>query len=60
MEILRFVLVDSDNNEDNYEYTDREQAERDAAKESKAVIMRTYVYDDSELVWTPNGNDVWP
>ena len=59
-EILRFVIVDSDNNEGDHEYADRDEAIRDAGKQGAAVIMRTYIYDDSELVWTPNGDDVWP
>jgi hypothetical protein len=59
MEILKFVLVDRNDQEEDYEYTDRDEAIK-AAGTDHAVIMRTYVYDDSELIWTPNGKDTWP
>lgn len=58
-EINRYALVDEDDHEDDYEYERLDEA-IDAAGSDHAVIMRTYIYDDSELVWTPNGADVWP
>ena len=58
-EILRFVLVDRDDNEDLYEYEAGREAIENAGADH-AVIMRTYEYSDSELVWTPDGSDMWP
>lgn len=57
--IERYVLVSRDDSEGEYEY-DTLQGAIDDADEDHAVIARQYVYDDSELVWTPDGSDVWP
>lgn len=59
-EILRYVLVDESDVEGDYEYEKFDDAVKDAAKYGKAVVQRTYTYDDQELVWTPDGSDVWP
>ncbi len=59
-EIHRYVLVDRDDMEQDYEYSSYRDAETDAMRQNAAVICRTYVYDDSELVWTPDGSDAWP
>lgn len=59
-EIRRYVLVDEDDNEQDYEY-DSYRAALDAAREyGCAIVARTYEYADSELVWTPDGGDTWP
>lgn len=58
--ISRYVLVDREGNEDLHEYADYRDAEKVAARVGQAVVCRTYVYDDSELVYTPDGSDVWP
>ena len=58
-EILRYVLVDRENNEGDYEYHSLKGAV-EAAGSDEAVIERTYEYSDSELAWTPDGDDVWP
>lgn len=58
-EITRYVLVDRQDNEGDWEYDKYDEAVK-AAGNDHAVIQRTYVYDDSELVWTPNGRDSWP
>ena len=58
--ITRYVLVDADDNEQDYEYERYTEAESDARRDGFAVIAREYVYDDSELVWTPDGSDSWP
>ncbi len=58
-EITRYVLVDRADQEGDYEY-DLMQEAIDAADADHAVIERHYVYDDSELVWTPDGSDSWP
>jgi hypothetical protein len=58
-EITRYVLVDLDDNEGDYEFDSLREAQ-DAADSDHAIVERTYVYDDSSLVWTPNGDDTWP
>ena len=59
-EILRYVLVDKDDHEQDFEYQTLDEAIRDGAKYGMAVIEHTYVWDDSSLMWTPNGSDTWP
>ena len=58
-QIERYVLVDRDNTEGDHEFDDYQEAER-AADENHAVIARIYTYEDSELVWTPDGSNQWP
>lgn len=61
MEIQRYVLVDRYNVEGDYEYRDYDEAVKNAGLVGDyAVICRTYTYDDSELVWTYDGADIWP
>ena len=60
MSIRRYVLVNKDDEEGDYEYTELDEAKRDAARLGCAVIARVYAYDDSELMWTPTGENVWP
>lgn len=60
-ELQRYVLVDRDDNEQDHEYTTFQEAQAAAELDGDmAVIERTYVYDDSQLVWTPDGSDSWP
>lgn len=64
-EIYRYVLVDEFDNEEDYEYIEYENAVvaaqvRKLNGERIAIIQRTYLYDDSALVWTPDGSDTWP
>jgi len=58
-EITKYVLVSRDDVESDYEYDSCQEA-IEAAGTSHAVIERHYVYDDSELVYTPDGSDTWP
>lgn len=58
--ISRYVLVDENDREDDYEYGSFDDAKAEAARRGCAVIERTYVHDDQELVWTPDGGDRWP
>ena len=58
-EITRYVLVDKQDREGDYEYARFDEAKQ-AAGDDHAVIERTYTYDDQELVWTPDGGNVWP
>lgn len=59
MQILRYVTVNRDNQEGETEYLSQDEA-MTAAGDDCAVVMRTYEYDDSELVWTPDGSSTWP
>lgn len=61
-EIRKYVVVDADDQESDTEYDSLQDAIRDAtlAGLSRAVIARIYTYEDSELVWTSTGGDVWP
>ena len=59
MTISRYVLVDENDVEGDFEYESFADAKKDAGT-TNAVIERTYEYSDSELAWTPNGADVWP
>lgn len=59
-EITRYVLVDRDDHEQDYEYETLDGARVPCDGEEFAIIERTYTYDDSELVWTPNGATTWP
>ena len=59
-EITRYVLVGRDNTEGSFEYTNFDEAVRAAKANGSAVIERVYTYQDSGLVWTPDGSGVWP
>ena len=58
--ISRYVLCDKTGEEGDYEYDSCAEAELDAARWGCAVVERLYSYTDSELLWTPNGEDTWP
>ena len=59
-QISRYVLCDRLGVELGYEYASYAEAELDAARWRCAVIERMYSYTDSDLIWTPNGEDTWP
>ena len=59
-EILRYVLEDSTGLEEEYEYESFNEARESAEKSDMAVIERSYVFDDSYVVWTPDGSTTWP
>lgn len=59
-EIRKYVLVDKDDHELDDEYDTLDKAQLDAARSGCAVVARVYEYSDSELVWTPDGSNVWP
>ena len=59
-EIRRYVLVDRNNNEEDYEYVDYGGAYQAACRRNMAVVERIYEYADSRLIWTPDGGSVWP
>lgn len=60
MKTHRYAIVDrSDTKVDDI--GSLEEAKRIArAAGDCAVVMETYEYSDSEVVWTPDGSDVWP
>jgi hypothetical protein len=70
-EITRYVLIDDEGRENNgYEYDLFAEARDEAIRlgaspysgsaRGYAVEERVYTFDDSSLVWTPNGADTWP
>jgi hypothetical protein len=71
-EITRYVLIDDEGRENNggYEWESLDEATDEAvrlgrspfsgSKHGYAVEERVYTFDDSSLVWTPNGADTWP
>jgi hypothetical protein len=61
-EIRKYVLVNANDQEENHEYNLLHDAVEDAKRRHvpMAVIARTYVFDDSEMVWNTEGSDVWP
>lgn len=60
--IDRYVLVDENDQSEDFEYDTLDEARAAASKrdEPMAVMARIYLYDDSELVWTSTGDTVWP
>lgn len=58
--ITRYVLVDTANQEQDYEYSSIEGAVQQARLQGCAVIEREYELTDTSLVWTPNSSDTWP
>lgn len=60
--IYRYVLVDEADNEEDAEYDSFDEAlfAAQARGGDVAIIAREFEYTDSELVWTPHGEDVWP
>jgi phage I-like protein len=60
MTIIRYVIVNDDGREHDYEHETLEAAIDVATCKGSAVVARTYTFDDSELVWTPDGSDTWP
>ena len=59
MKICRYVLVDSDNEEESWLYDTYKEAVK-AAGNTHAVVEYEFEYVDSSLVYTPNGDSVWP
>ena len=58
--LTRYILVDAADRESDFEYESYEEALADASALGAAIVERTYAFHDSELVWTPDGGDVWP
>lgn len=60
MHISRYVLVDEDDMEGDKEYSDYREIEKLAIERGCAIIERIYVYEDSNLIFTPDGEFSWP
>ncbi|MGI6797905.1 hypothetical protein [Gordonia sihwensis] len=58
-EIRKYILVNINDEEVGDYYDTLEEAKR-AAGRDYAVAAHVYEYSDSELLWTPNGDDRWP
>nr|WP_296763914.1 hypothetical protein [Rhodococcus sp. (in: high G+C Gram-positive bacteria)] len=58
-EVYKYVLVD-DSDEERAEYDDYHEAVSAAEHWGYAIVTHTYEFADSELTWTPNGEDTWP
>lgn len=58
--ITRYVLVDRNDVEQDYEYEHLDEAKIRAGQQDCAVLAREYEYADSDLVWTPDGSYTWP
>lgn len=65
-EIVRYVLVLDDGEQDDFEYQTLDEAVREAKRiwegtgKRYAVYRRTYTRGSSEVAWTPSGALVWP
>ena len=58
-EILKYVHVDEDGEQDVWEYDTLKEAISEAS-EGQAVLEREYVYEGSSLAWTPDRSKEWP
>lgn len=61
-DITRYALVGPGGEQGDHEYDTENDAIGAALLESEphAVIAVVYTFDDTDLVWTPDGGDVWP
>ena len=57
--IQTYVICHRNGTEEEREFRTYNEALLDASRLDCAVIRRTYTFDDSELVWTPDGSDTW-
>ncbi|BBY54110.1 hypothetical protein H7J07_05730 [Mycobacterium koreense] len=60
-EIRRYVTVDADDNESDWEYDSFDDAKAAAIRQGNAAVScNIYEYSDRELAWTPDGSGTWP
>lgn len=61
MELQKFAVIDRDGDNTGTLFDTKDEAVTSARNlgPDYAVEMLTYSYDDSELVWTPDGSDSW-
>lgn len=61
MNITTYVVVDENNQYASEEHDTMQEAINDATQRGNAAVVELqYEFTDSELVWTPNGGNVWP
>lgn len=62
MDIHTYVMVNLADEYVGHEMTTFDEAKNAASQEDEpvAVVELTYVVDDTDLVWTPNGEQTWP
>lgn len=61
-EIRLYTLVNRDDEYVSEEYDTLDEA-RNAAEqqdEPHAIVAMVYTFEDSELIWTPDGSNTWP
>lgn len=58
--IRRYILVDRDDNESDFDFDNYQDALAAARAADSAVVAHIYEFNDSELVWTPTNDDRWP
>lgn len=59
-DIYTYVVVDEQGQYVGEELDTFDEAKNSAIQHgNSAVVMITYTFDDSELLWTPNGEDTW-
>ena len=59
-DITKYVLVNREGYEEGGYFDSYKKAEAEASRSDCAVVAHIYVYDDNDLVWTPDGSDEWP
>lgn len=61
-EIRTYVLVNDDDEyvSDEFDTLDEAKNEVSFRNEPFAIVALVYTFEDSELVWTPDGGKVWP
>lgn len=61
MSITTYVVVDENNQYVSEEHDTMQEAINGAEEHGNAAVVELqYEFTDSELVWTPNGGNVWP
>jgi hypothetical protein len=62
MDITTYVLVNTDDEYVGEEMDTLDEARNAASQEDEphAIVEITYTFEDSALVWTPDGSDTWP
>lgn len=58
-DINRYLVIDPQGNDTGYEYESFKEAKEIAAKYGHAVLELQYSLRDTELVWAPDGSEVW-
>ena len=59
-DIQKYLLVGRDGCEIGTYFDSYREAETEAKRSDCAVVEHTYTYEDTDLVFTPDGSDEWP